>query len=119
MNDDMINSEETQEGTVVLNVLRQKFREVALRENDLRRRVADARSETITTRYGPSYSSLSLSLSLSLSHSLTHSHTHTHAQSTVQTNPFLTHPPTHTHTHTLSYCGHSTWSLTSYAQDDP
>ena len=67
MNDDMINSEETQEGTVVLNVLRQKFREVALRENDLRRRVADARSETITTRYGPS------SLSLTYTHSLNRS----------------------------------------------
>ena len=45
-------NEEEEEGkrTAVLNVLRQKFREITIRENDLRRKVADARSETITTR---------------------------------------------------------------------
>ena len=45
-------NEEEEEGkrAAVLNVLRQKFREITIRENDLRRKVADARSETITTR---------------------------------------------------------------------
>ena len=43
-------NEEEGKRAAVLNVLRQKFREITIRENDLRRKVADARSETITTR---------------------------------------------------------------------
>ena len=67
-------NEEEGKRAAVLNVLRQKFREITIRENDLRRKVADARSETITTRC--------VFLSIFSNHTLSQNRTHTKTQKT-------------------------------------